>query len=277
MDPETGALVPVSRPQTLMKPIASPQEMKEAQDAFRALVEACMEKKDALYIKKDGSMSVEPVDGATRFLKNSMWMKVALGFNLDMETLSSEYLEGEDKNGKFFVYTTRVRVTAPNGRFVIGIGSCSSRDPFFSKAKGYEKTVQPQDIQMKSETVAYNRAISDIVGRREVSAEEVEGKEEGEQKEQQRTTQRGSRGAQSGSKTTDGKEPAKGAARPDDEVPTQADRDFLSIWIDNALDTGLTRENNLALRAKVTQAQTIGELRPIEQMLQLNHPSGRPK
>ena len=277
MDPETGALVQVQRPQTLIKPIASPEEMKEAQDTFRRLVEACMEKSDALYITPTGSMSATPVDGATRYLKNSMWLKVALGFNLDMETLSSDYTEGEDKNGKFFFFTTRVRVTAPNGRFVVGIGSCSSRDPFFSKAKGYEKVVQPQDVQLKSETVAYNRAISNIVGRREVSAEEIEDREPVEPPAGKKSPQGGKKSPPSGGGGGSGAEPAKGAARSDDEVPVQSDRDFMFQWADNALNYGMTREDNLANRALITKAPNIGALREIERGLSSDFPDARPR
>lgn len=277
MDLETGALFPISRPQTLIRPIADPQEMREAQEAFRGLVEACMEKSDVLYINSSGSMSTTPGEGTVRYFKNSMWLKVALGFNLDLETLSSDYIEGEDKNGKFFMFSTKVRVTAPNGRFVIGLGSCSSRDPFFSKAKGYEKMVQPQDVQLKSETVAYNRAIGNIVGRREVSAEEIEGHGTEEQPRQQKPPPRGTRRDAPPPPPPTASEPPKGKDRLDSDVPYQTDRDFLHTWVDNALDYGMTRDDNLANHSLITKAANIGALREIEHYLMEAAPLGRPR
>jgi len=266
----------MTRPQTLIRPIADPQDMREAQEAFRGLVEACMEKSDVKYIRSDGSMSTEFIEGATRYFKNSMWLKVALGFNLDMETITSDYIEGEDKNGKFFIFSTKVRVTAPNGRFVIGIGSCSSRDPFFSKAKGYEKVVQPQDVQLKSETVAYNRAIGNIVGRREVSAEEIEGHGTEEQAEQRKQSARGTRRDSPPPPPPTKEAPPKGKDRLDSDAPYQTDRDFLHAWVDHALDFGMSRDDNLANHSLITKAANIGALREIERYLLEAFPLGRP-
>jgi len=251
--------------------------MREAQEAFAALVEACMTDRDALYIRSDGSMSAVPVQGAQRYLKNSMWLKVALGFNLDMETIDSMYNQGEDKNGKFFFFLTKVRVTAPNGRFVIGVGSCSSRDPFFSKAKGYEKLVQPQDVQMKSETVAYNRAISAIVGRREVSAEEIEGKEPVDSQPAPKQKTRFVRRSAPADAPADAPAAAKGKDRPDSEPSTSKDRSFICRWLNTSLDLGMPLEECTDMLGKVTDKTTIGDLRKIERILLEKYIEARPK
>jgi hypothetical protein len=102
-----------------------------------------------------------------RFLKRSGWRKIAFWFGLDLEVLST-HVERDTTD-----QPTRARViaraTAPNGRHADGDGYCSVRERRFSKPEN--------DIPATAATRALNRAISNLVGMGDVSAEELEGDE----------------------------------------------------------------------------------------------------
>jgi len=125
-----------------------------------------------MLINAFGGITQDPQQAVARHVKKSGWRKIALAFNFDWQVSEPTLTNSEDKWGKFFVYTSTAIVTAPNGRRVYATGACSSRNPFFSKKKGAEIPPPPEDIAMMAQTVALNRAISDMVGSGEVSAEE---------------------------------------------------------------------------------------------------------
>jgi len=125
--------------------------------------------------------------GNKPYIKRNGWRMIAAGFNVNLELVKDNEgkvlhtrIEGEDDIGKFYVHTYVARATLPNGKYAECEGACSSRDSFFGKAHGQWKPlseIDEADIIATAQTVAYNRAISDLVGGAEVSAEEMMGKE----------------------------------------------------------------------------------------------------
>jgi hypothetical protein len=100
------------------------------------------------------------------YILKSGWRKLAFAFNLSDEILREEK---EEKNGEV-IYRIWCKVTAPNGRSVVAVGSASSRERKFVH--------EAHDPYALAHTRSKNRAISDILGLGEVSGEEVIGVEE---------------------------------------------------------------------------------------------------
>ena len=102
------------------------------------------------------------------YVKRSGWRKFSLAFNLTDEIIQreKEIIEGG------FVWRFTVKVTAPNGRSVVAVGSCSSTERDFAHDE--------HDIYAIAHTRAKNRGISDLIGSGEVSAEEMGGGQNGE-------------------------------------------------------------------------------------------------
>ncbi|OGK69378.1 hypothetical protein A2313_03770 [Candidatus Roizmanbacteria bacterium RIFOXYB2_FULL_41_10] len=150
-------------------PAVSPEQALEAWKAYQALKTKIMEPSD-----------IQKIQGKD-FLKKSYWRKIATFFNLTVDVVS----EQRELIGKTFVWHFTCKATAPNGRSAIGTGSCDA----FEKAKikdgeyqvynrfnrTWEKAVPNSihNIRSTAETRAFNRAVSNLVGGGEVSAEEV--------------------------------------------------------------------------------------------------------
>jgi len=100
--------------------------------------------------------------GPKRFKKKSAWRKYAKAFNLSCEIIDKIVERGED--GKIQYADFVVRATAPSGRYAEAWASCSRTERTFS---------HDQDIAATAQTRAENRAISDLIGAGEVSAEEM--------------------------------------------------------------------------------------------------------
>jgi hypothetical protein len=85
-------------------------------------------------------------------------------FNLSDEIVEAEKIMAQGSED----YTWRfvVRVTAPNGRTALGVGMCSTEERNFAH--------KDHDVYATAHTRAKNRAISDIIGAGEVSAEEIQ-------------------------------------------------------------------------------------------------------
>ncbi|MFA5271124.1 MAG: hypothetical protein WC412_02135 [Candidatus Omnitrophota bacterium] len=94
-------------------------------------------------------------------IKKSGWRKIQTAFGISDELIKEERKE----YGKHFVYEVTVKTSAQNGRFAFGTGSCSSSERNFAHPE--------HDVRSTAHTRAKNRAISDLVGGGEVSAEEI--------------------------------------------------------------------------------------------------------
>jgi hypothetical protein len=109
--------------------------------------------------------------GDKRFVKKSGWLKIAAAFDLETE-LAAPVLIKRDENGKPETAEVWIRAVAPSGRSMVGDGYCSVDEPRFSSESGRRKL--EHDLPSTAATRARNRAISNLVGMGEVSAEEID-------------------------------------------------------------------------------------------------------
>jgi len=97
------------------------------------------------------------------FLKKSYWRKIARFFNLSVEITEEKK---EELGERWFAYHFKARATAPNGAFAEGVGSCDNKE------KQEDNSIH--NTRSTAETRAWNRAVSNLVGGGEVSAEEMQ-------------------------------------------------------------------------------------------------------
>ena len=144
------------------------------------------------------------------FKKKSAWRKLATAFRISDEIVN-EQLEYDDIN-QIVRARYRVRCTLPNGRTAEGVGVCSIFDKIRYNAtkNNPADTETPSNFELRgrfsnaehdvpstAHSRAKNRAIADLIGAGEVSAEEME-----EPKKVQRTSRNTS---ESNSKTENSK------------------------------------------------------------------------
>lgn len=108
--------------------------------------------------------------GKDRFKKKSAWRKIATAFDLDVVRVS-ETVERDD-SGQPIRAMAIYRAIAPSGRQMDGDGYCSIDESRFSSSRGRQKL--ENDLRATATTRAKNRAIADLIGAGEVSAEEVD-------------------------------------------------------------------------------------------------------
>lgn len=118
--------------------------------------------------------------GGKVYIMKSGWRKIKAFFRLSQEIVASERIEYKRGSAEYVMWRYRVRVTAPDGTFAEAEGVCTSDEPF---GKGKPEHA----IAAMAQTRAFNRAISDLVGGGEVSAEELEGVELKEEKKELET------------------------------------------------------------------------------------------
>jgi len=107
----------------------------------------------------------QPIAGRN-YIKKSGWMKIALACNVSLEKREERV---EDLESGVRVYHYTYRAIAPSGRFADAVGSASTDEREF--------THEVHDVRALAQTRACNRAISNLVGGGEVSAEEMVGVE----------------------------------------------------------------------------------------------------
>lgn len=154
-----------------------------AQKNFGELVEALLEDSD---YQKIGDKNAK---------KKSAWRKLARAFNISDEIVN-EQLIFDENDGQIVSARYKVRATLPNGRSTIGVGVCSIYDKirYHGTAKNPADKETPSnfvlrgrfshaehDVPSTAHTRAKNRAIADLIGAGEVSAEEMEDYEEPKQ------------------------------------------------------------------------------------------------
>lgn len=94
-------------------------------------------------------------------IKKSGWRKLQTAFSISDEIIKEEKKKCDD----YFACEVTVKATTTNGRFSYGVGCCSSRERRFAHPE--------HDVRSTAHTRAKNRAISDLLGCGEVSAEEM--------------------------------------------------------------------------------------------------------
>ena len=115
----------------------------------------------------------------TAFKKKSAWRKIATAFNISDDVIKEVIIR--DDNYQIISATFHVKATAPNGRSGIGVASCSIFDKINKKDKEQPSNFElrnrfnnaENDVIGTAHTRAKSRAISDLVGMGEVSAEEL--------------------------------------------------------------------------------------------------------
>jgi hypothetical protein len=134
-------------------------EVREAMTAYQATVNATLDATDWQGTPgRPGS-----------FVKKSGWRKIAKAFGLSV-TRIGDGVE-RDADGEPVRAWAVYRATAPNGQAQDGDGYCSADESRFNSRGGRQKL--ENDLRATATTRAKNRAISDLVGMGEVSAEEV--------------------------------------------------------------------------------------------------------
>ena len=153
--------------------IVDVQAAKEFMANYQDLVKALLDKSDYQMIRtKDGMQPKK---------KKSAWRKLATAFNISDDIVGEEIIRDECYriiSAKFVV-----KATLPNGRYGMGVGDCSIFDKVkkddvkeptpFELRKRFNNA--EHDVLSTAHTRAKSRAISDLVGGGEVSAEELGG------------------------------------------------------------------------------------------------------
>ncbi|MGC8584866.1 MAG: hypothetical protein ACP5L4_01925 [Thermoplasmata archaeon] len=98
-----------------------------------------------------------------KYIKRSGWRKIALAFNITTEIREIQREKMDDK----YIVRVIARAVAPNGRISEEVGISDS-----SEFTGNLKATM-HNIESKAVTRAINRAISNLVGGGELSAEEI--------------------------------------------------------------------------------------------------------
>lgn len=134
-------------------PLESIENLRLKWAKFTAVKAAVIDAGDICQIERNGKKEA--------YIVKAGWRKIAVAYGLRCEIMEKERLEIA---GKAF-WNIRVRATAPNGAYAEAIGSCNSGERNFAHGES--------DILMTAQTRATNRAISDVVGGGDVSAEEM--------------------------------------------------------------------------------------------------------
>lgn len=149
----------------IVMPAVTPEQFKIAWKQYQDLKAAIIESSD-----------IQKIQGKD-FLKKSYWRKIATAFNLSLEVVE----EHKEQIGHDFAWHFTCKATAGNGRSAVGVGSCSAFEKAVKNGDGYvdrygKKAVPNSihNIRATAETRAFNRAVSNLVGGGEVSAEEVD-------------------------------------------------------------------------------------------------------
>ncbi len=143
-----------SPPSVLIKPVAPTEEVVSAWLSYQELKSKLLNEND-----------YQEIHGK-RMIRKSGWRKLSTAFGISDSVVSETR---KDYKG-YFVIEVVVNATSPNGRSAVGLGSCSSKERTFSH--------EEHDVRSTAHTRAKNRAISDLIGGGEVSAEEITTDEE---------------------------------------------------------------------------------------------------
>lgn len=163
----------------IVQPVEDVEEVVKVYDQFEEIKSKLLQSADVQKI------------GDSNHITKSGWRKIATAFNLSVETTN---IDKEVSDG-IIRYTVTARATAPNGKTVTGTGMCASnesnhmeafdspddpseQDDVFKVDGKWRRLREPRavnehNIMATAETRAKNRAISDLVGGGEVSAEEM--------------------------------------------------------------------------------------------------------
>lgn len=135
---------------------ANADQVVEAMDAYQALLPRLLDEGDYQQA------------GDGKFVKKSGWRKIARAFNLSVELVSVQV--ERDRAGKPTRAEAIAKAIAPNGQVQDADGYCSISE--FTGKRASDSKLE-NTLRATATTRAKNRAIADLVGMGEVSAEEV--------------------------------------------------------------------------------------------------------
>jgi len=153
----TQAIVP-TQPTAVLRPLVTPDEASEMMGEYQRMVRAVLDDSD-----------YQQAERGKRFVKKSGWRKLAKAYGVSV-TIQSIDVE-RDTDGHATRATVVVRAAAPTGQISDGDGYCSADESRFQRSGGRKKL--ENDLRATATTRAKNRAISDLIGMGEVSAEEA--------------------------------------------------------------------------------------------------------
>lgn len=174
--PEHNELEPAQRQDLMLRPVGSAKDLLGMFQEYQRLTEALLVEEDYQTI------------GNKKHPKKSAWRKLSTAFGVDCELVDNRIFRNDlgQVQSAEFVY----RAIAPNGRRMDGWGSCNIKEkccvqPCKKASWNNHTCCTPDctgavhfshpnhDIPATAETRAKNRAISDLIGKGEVSAEEI--------------------------------------------------------------------------------------------------------
>ena len=137
----------------------------EQWDAYQRLCKGLLNDNDYQeIIVKEKDADGNYVKVKRHFKKKSAWQKLSRAFNVDTEIVERDI--ERTKTGRIKEAYYCVRATLPNGRSVESDALCSRSE------RGKDK-VSDHTIMSTAKTRATNRAIAELIGAGEVSAEEM--------------------------------------------------------------------------------------------------------
>lgn len=147
-------------------------------ERFQRLKSVVLKDEDYLYLDEHGKPCSK--DGsAAAYIRKSGWRKIALIFGICIECKGFRSITGTDQDGDWHGVGVLVKAITRNGRFVEAEGVCTTRNKFFcsryNEATHKREWVDTDEKNLicTAQTVAINRAIADLVGCGEMSAEET--------------------------------------------------------------------------------------------------------
>ena len=178
LDPEPGVALErqTGRRREIARPFAA-GELVENMHAYQQLCNQLLTDGDYQEFSQRERVGDRWQTVKKRFKKKSAWRKLALAFDLDVELL--EVVVDRDQDGKPVRARATARAVTPSGRRQDGDGYCSideSRFQHDDPVKQLQRRERAEnDLPATASTRAKNRAISDLLGTGEVSAEEMTG------------------------------------------------------------------------------------------------------
>jgi hypothetical protein len=177
LDAEPGvALERAGRRREIARPFAA-GDLVENMHAYQELCAALLTDEDYQDFSQREKVGNSWRTVKKRFKKKSAWRKLALAFDLDVEIL--EVVVDRDEAGNPIRARAKARATTPSGRHQDGDGYCSITESRFvhtdPEKQAQRRERAENDLPATATTRAKNRAISDLLGTGEVSAEEMTG------------------------------------------------------------------------------------------------------
>lgn len=170
---DSQALVPVADPGSPL-PVFSGAQMAQAFTAYQQL-QATLDK-----AMPNEIMQIQ----GRQFRKKGYWRAIRTSFNLDVRMVHEERVVLGDNWGWNVVY----RATAPGGRSADGDGACYASEKTRKDGSPDPGRQTEHNVRSHAHTRAFNRAVSNLVGFGEVSAEEADREERPRQAPQPRST-----------------------------------------------------------------------------------------